>query len=114
LRVALVVVARKDEIPGGTMIGVEAGGKKLLVANVGGGLHAMDATCSHMGGDLTKGKLENGVVKCPRHGAQYDVTTGRVVKNVGFAAKALTGGRAAVDLSTYRVVVDGEDVKVDV
>jgi len=112
--VALVVVAKKDEIPVGTMIGAEAGGKKLLVANVGGGLHAMDATCSHMGGDLTRGKLESGVVKCPRHGAQYDVTTGKVVKNVGFAAKALTGGRVAADLNSYKVVVEGEDVKVDV
>ena len=87
---AFVVVAKKDEIPEGTMIGVEAGGRKLLVANIGASLHAMDATCSHAGGDLTKGKLKGSVVTCPRHGAQYDVTTGRVVKNVGFAVKALT------------------------
>ena len=94
------------------MTGVEAGGRKLLVANVGGGLHAMNATCSHTGGELTKGKLESGVVTCPRHGAQYDVTTGRVVKNVGFALKAFTGGRSAADLSSYEVVVEGDDVKV--
>ena len=112
--VAFVAVAKKDEIPEGTMIGVEAGGRKLLVANVGGGLHAIDATCSHMGGDLTKGKLESGVVKCPRHGAQYDVTTGKVVKNVGFAVKALTAGKSAADLNSYEVVVEGEDVKVGV
>ncbi len=109
---AFVAVAKKDEIPEGTTIAVEAGGRKLLVANVGGGLHAMDATCSHMGGDLTKGKLEGSVVTCPRHGAQYDVTTGRVVKNVGFAVKALTAGRSAGDLNSYEVVVEGGDVKV--
>ncbi|MBE9505889.1 MAG: Rieske 2Fe-2S domain-containing protein [Chloroflexi bacterium] len=109
---AFVVVAKKDEIPEGAMIGVEAGGRKLLVANVGGGLHAMDATCSHAGGDLTKGKLEGSVVTCPRHGAQYDVTTGRVAKNVGFALKAFTGGRSAADLNSYEVVVEGDDVKV--
>ena len=96
------------------MIGVEAGGRKLLVANVGGGLHAMDATCSHMGGDLTKGKLENGVVKCPRHGAQYDVTTGKLVKDVGFAAKALTLGRGATGQDSCKVVVKGDAVVVDV
>ena len=112
--VAFVDVAKKDEIPEGAMIGVEAGGRKLLVANVGGRLHAMDATCSHAGGDLTKGKLEGSVVTCPRHGAQYDVTTGKVVKNVGFAVKALTAGRSAGDLNSYEVIVEGEDVKVDV
>jgi len=112
--VAFVAVAKKDEIPEGTMTGVEAGGRKLLVANVGGSLHAMDATCSHTGGDLTKGKLRGNVVTCPRHGAQYDVTTGRVVKNVGFAVKALTVGRSAADLNSYEVMVEGEDVKVDV
>lgn len=111
---ALITVARKSQIANGKMLGVEAGGRKLLVANYSGTIYAMDAVCSHMSGDLTKGRFESGIVICPRHGAQYDVKTGKVVKNVGFAGKALTAGRGAIGQQTFRVVVDGDDVKVEI
>lgn len=109
---ALVTVAKKGAITGGKMIGVQVEGKKILVANFGGKLYAMDAVCSHMGGDLSQGRFESDVVICPRHGAQYDVRTGKVVKDVGFAAKALTVGRGAHAQAVYEVVVEGDDVKV--
>lgn len=111
---ALVTVAKKGDIAAGKMVGVTIEGKKVLIANFGGQLYAMDAVCSHMGGDLTKGRLESDVVICPRHGAQYDVRTGKLVKDVGFAAKALTVGRGAHDQAMYRVVVEGNEVKVEV
>ena len=111
---ALVTVAKKSDIANGKMIGVEAEGKKLLIASFGGKLYAMDAICSHMGGDLSKGRFESDVVICPRHGAQYDIRTGKVVKDVGFAAKALTVGRGAHAQTSYEVVVEGNDVKVKI
>jgi hypothetical protein len=40
------------------------------------------------------------------------VRTGKVVKDVGFAAKALTVGRGAHEQAMYEVVVEGDDVKV--
>lgn len=111
---ALVTVAKKGDIAGGKMIGVEAGGRKLVIANFGGKLYAMDAVCSHMGGDLTKGRFESDIIICPRHGAQYDIRTGKLVKDVGFAAKALTLGRGASGQQVFPVVVEGDDVKVEV
>ncbi|MFW6103220.1 MAG: Rieske (2Fe-2S) protein, partial [Chloroflexota bacterium] len=63
-----------------------------------------------MGGDLTKGKFDGRIVTCPRHGAQYDVTTGELVKDVGLAAKAINLGKGAVGQATYSVTVDGDDV----
>ena len=111
---ALVTVAKSSDISNGKMIGVEAGGRKILLARVGGTLYAIDAVCSHMGGELPKGKLDSYVVICPRHGAQYDVKTGKLVKDVGFAAKALTVGRGAHDQETFKVVEEGDEVKVDV
>lgn len=111
---ALVTVAKKGDIANGKIVGVEAEGRKLLLVRVAGTLYAMDAVCSHMGGDLTKGKLDSDVVICPRHGAQYDVKTGKLVKDVGFAAKALTVGRGAHDQETFKVVEEGDDVKVEI
>lgn len=111
---ALMTVAKKDEIPLGKMLGVTVEGKRLLIANFHGALYAIDAICSHMGADLSAGRFESDIVICPRHGAQYDVRTGRLVKDVGFAAKALTMGRGAHDQAAYPVVIDGEDVKVEI
>ena len=33
-----------------------------------------------MGGKLSQGKLEGTAVTCPRHGSQFDLTDGRVVR----------------------------------
>ncbi|MBN1109636.1 MAG: Rieske 2Fe-2S domain-containing protein, partial [Methanomassiliicoccales archaeon] len=74
-------MAKVGEIPPGTMMGVDIGGKYYLIANVEGDFHAMDGLCSHMAGQLWKGALEGNVVKCPRHGSRFDVRTGEVISN---------------------------------
>jgi 3-phenylpropionate/trans-cinnamate dioxygenase ferredoxin subunit len=95
------------------MRGFTAAGKKILVANIGGTFHAMDAVCSHMQGDLSKGKLAGSVVTCPRHGSRYDVTTGKVVGNVSSLIR-ITTGKVATDLKTYRVTVQDGSLFVEV
>jgi len=75
-----VAVAKVEDVPPGTMKGMEVGGKKMLVANVGGKFFAMRSVCNHMGGPLEKGKLDGGVVTCPWHGSKWDVTTGKLVE----------------------------------
>ena len=102
-----------SDVPPGSMKGFTTAGKKLLIANIGGTFHAMDAVCSHMGGDLTKGRLEKNVVTCPLHGSRFDVTTGKVVGNVSYLIKTLTR-RTAVDLKTYRVTVQEGSLFVDI
>ncbi len=111
---ALVTVAKKGDIANGTMIGVVVEGKKLLIANVGGKLYSIDSVCSHMGGDLSKGRLESTVVTCPRHGSQYDVTNGKNLKGPNFIGKAASFGRGPHDQATFQVTVEGDDVKVNV
>jgi nitrite reductase/ring-hydroxylating ferredoxin subunit len=50
-----------------------------LVANVNGTYYAIGNTCTHQGGNLSKGTLQGSIVTCPRHKAQFDVTSGKVV-----------------------------------
>ncbi|MCA8994115.1 MAG: Rieske 2Fe-2S domain-containing protein [Planctomycetaceae bacterium] len=38
---------------------------------------AIDGICAHAGGPLAKGTLQGGIVTCPWHGWQYDITTGQ-------------------------------------
>ena len=99
----LVEVCKTDEIPAGTMKGFKVEGKEILVANYEGKYYATGKKCTHMGGDLSKGKLEGRIVTCPRHGSQFDVTTGNFVK-----------GPAKKNAPSYEVEVEGQSIKVNI
>ncbi len=74
-----VKVAETAEVPPGKMKKVTVDGEEILIANVEGKYHAIGSKCTHRGGDLSKGVLSGKVVKCPRHGARFDVSTGEVM-----------------------------------
>ena len=57
----------------------EVDGKRIALCNVNGRFYAIDDVCTHDGGPLDQGELEGNLVECPRHGAKFDVTTGRAV-----------------------------------
>ena len=100
-------VARRSDLTPGRMIGVEVSGKWLVVANVDGSYYAMDGKCTHAGGELWKGKLLSYVVTCPKHGSEFDIRTGKVLKGPWIPfAKAAEG-------KTYQVMVEGDDIFVD-
>ncbi len=101
------VASRADLMPN-TMIRVEVEGKELLVANVDGAFYAVDGRCSHMGGQLWKGRLDGYTVRCPRHGAQYDLRSGEVVGQVRIP---LIGKATA--LTTYTVLAEGDDILIE-
>jgi 3-phenylpropionate/trans-cinnamate dioxygenase ferredoxin component len=96
-------VARKSAIAPGQMIRVEVDRVPVLLCNVDGELYAVEDVCTHDGGALDGGELDGCRIMCPRHGAFFDVTTGR----------ALTLP-AVSPLPTYPVHVDGDEVRIDV
>jgi len=51
-------------------------------------------------------------VVCPVHKAEYDLDTGKVVKDVPSVLRLATGGRRATDLKTYEVKVVGDSIQV--
>jgi len=104
-----VKAAKTSDLPPGTVIGVEIDGKRILLCNVEGSVQAMDGLCSHMAGRLWEGKLEGYVVRCPKHGARFDVRTGEVVSQV----KIPLIGKAK-PLGTYKTSVEGEDIFIEV
>ncbi len=98
-----VTIARAREIPVGEFKPVEVDGKRLLICHTEGGFYAVDDTCTHDDGPLADGWLEGNALECPRHGAKFDVTTGKVL--------CLP---AAVGIASYPVKVEGDQVKVNV
>jgi 3-phenylpropionate/trans-cinnamate dioxygenase ferredoxin component len=101
----VVDVCPVEELPPGTVKIVYAGLVAVGVYNCGGGLYALEDRCSHDDGPLVEGDWEpdEGVVICPRHGATFDIRTG----------KALTLP-AYLPVDTFPVRVDHGVVKVDI
>ena len=51
--------------------------KPVAVWNEGGDFHITNYVCPHSGGPLSEGTIENGVVTCPWHAWQFNVSTGK-------------------------------------
>jgi nitrite reductase/ring-hydroxylating ferredoxin subunit len=67
------------ELADGQMRCVEADGTTVMVARDGGALYALSNHCSHRGGPLHEGKLEDGTVTCPWHDSVFDLRDGALV-----------------------------------
>ena len=71
-------VPASDLPDGGTLAGT-VDGEAVLLARVDGRLHAVGATCTHLGGPLGEGVLVGGEVRCPWHHARFALATGEAV-----------------------------------
>ena len=70
-----------EELPPGSVKIVHAGSVSVGVYNLGGRLCALEDRCSHDDGPLCEGDFdaEEGIVVCPRHGATFDICSGRAL-----------------------------------
>jgi len=74
-----VAVADAALIPVGQVAVVEVEGRSFCVGHTGDGRWgAVDNVCTHDGGTLGEGELDERCVECPRHGARFDLFTGEV------------------------------------
>lgn len=71
---------REDELSDGEARAVDVDGRAVLLSRTDGVVSAIDAVCSHAGGPLSRGTIEDGVVTCPRHGSCFRLTDGTVVR----------------------------------
>jgi nitrite reductase/ring-hydroxylating ferredoxin subunit len=73
-------VCDEEELNDGKLVGVELEGESVVVsrANETGGVCAITATCSHLGGPLAEGERDGDTVVCPWHGSRFDLCTGEV------------------------------------
>ena len=94
-----------DELPPGSMKLVPAGQITVGVYNCDGDLYALEDRCSHDDGPLVEGEWEPDrcVVICPRHGASFDIRSGRALTLPAYEP-----------VETFPVRVEDGIVKVDV
>ena len=99
----LVKVAETKDLSPGDASAFDVEGNRVAVFNVGGTFYALDDTCPHAGGPLSEGQVKECKVTCPWHEADFDLKTGAVLSPPAFEG-----------VKSYKVVVEGSDIKIEV
>lgn len=67
------------DVPNGQGVAFEHEGHSVLICNSGGTYFAIENKCSHADEVLTCGRIRNGWIACPAHGARFDLATGEAL-----------------------------------
>jgi 3-phenylpropionate/trans-cinnamate dioxygenase ferredoxin subunit len=71
-------VARLSEFREGRLVVRRPEHKRpILLLQTGEEVFALEDLCTHDDGPLHEGEVEEGAIVCPRHGARFDLRTGR-------------------------------------
>jgi nitrite reductase/ring-hydroxylating ferredoxin subunit len=100
-------VCSTAEVPTGEKKYFNVKGKEIVLINVEGKFYAIHNWCSHEQGDLSAGTLKGYVLKCPEHGAEFDVRSGKVLLGPD------DGDPSSIEhASAFETSVRGDDVYV--
>jgi 3-phenylpropionate/trans-cinnamate dioxygenase ferredoxin subunit len=98
-----VSIAQTDELPDGERLLVEIGQLPIVIFNINNQYYAIANVCSHDDGPLGDGNVDGCEVICPRHGARFDIWTGKALRLPAF-----------MDISVYPVRIQGNDIQVGI
>lgn len=96
-----VTVAAVDELGDGERIIIDIDGEPIAVFSLDGKYYAIGDVCSHDDGPVAEGELSEFEIACPRHGARFDLRTGRVLSLP-----------AIVDIPAYPVRIENGEIQV--
>ena len=101
----IIEVCPLNELPPGTMRLVEFEDLEIGVFNCGGTVYAIEDRCSHDDGPLCEGDWdeETCTVVCPRHGSQFELSSGRPISLPAYEP-----------VTTYPVRIADGMVRVDI
>ena len=72
-------VAKPIDIPDGERLFFVLEKHPIVLYSIKGEYYAMEDLCTHDQGPIGSGELDGDVIICPRHGARFDVHTGKVL-----------------------------------
>lgn len=98
----VVRVCAQADIAPETVQAFEVNDLRLAVFNIGGKFYVTDDECTHASASLADGMLEGDVIECSVHFGAFHVPTG-----------AVKAPPCSFALRTYKVVLQGDDVFVD-
>jgi len=95
-------VCRTSDVPENGSSSFTVQGEEILIVRANGDFFALEDSCSHTGLPLQGGTLDGHRIKCPHHGACFDVRTGEAVSLPAIAP-----------VESYNLVVEGDEVFVE-
>jgi 3-phenylpropionate/trans-cinnamate dioxygenase ferredoxin subunit len=96
-------VAKTTDLPHGERLYLEIGDDAIVLLNVAGKIYAIGDVCSHDDGPVGDGELDGFEIICPRHGARFDIRTGKVLSLP-----------AVLDIPTFPVRITEDDIEIGV
>jgi 3-phenylpropionate/trans-cinnamate dioxygenase ferredoxin subunit len=96
-----VAVAKLDEVPAGAKRLVEVGGIEVLLCHTLDKVFAVRNLCSHAHEALDNGRMKNGWLACPVHGARFDLETGQPINPP-----------ATMPIEKYEVLIEGDTISI--
>jgi len=100
-KIEYILVGSVEELKDGARIFIEIDGTPIVILSINGQYFAIADVCSHDDGPVGEGNIEGYEIICPRHGARFDVRTGKVLALPAF-----------VDIPAYPVRVVGEQIEI--
>jgi 3-phenylpropionate/trans-cinnamate dioxygenase ferredoxin subunit len=98
-----VSIGSVSEVKDGGRLFIEIDGKPIVIINLGEQYYAIADVCSHDDGPVGEGTLEGYEIICPRHGARFDIRTGKVLALPAF-----------VDIPAYAVRIVGDQIEIGI
>jgi 3-phenylpropionate/trans-cinnamate dioxygenase ferredoxin subunit len=98
-----IPVGSVEELKEGDRLFIEIDGKPIVILNLHGDYFAIGDVCSHDDGPVGEGNLEGYEIICPRHGARFDVRTGKVIALPAF-----------VDIPAYPIRVVDDQIEIGI
>jgi len=98
-----VAVATLEEVPAGSKKLVEVGKLQIVLCHSQGKIFAVRNLCSHAHEALDCGRMKNGWIACPVHGARFDLETGEPMNPP-----------ATMPIDIYAVKVEGDTISIEV
>jgi 3-phenylpropionate/trans-cinnamate dioxygenase ferredoxin subunit len=100
---AFIAAAKREEVPAGTKKLVELNGTEVILCNTKDRIFAVKNLCSHAYEKLDCGRMKNGWISCPVHGARFDLETGEAMNPP-----------ATMPIETFEVRIEGDTIEVAV
>jgi 3-phenylpropionate/trans-cinnamate dioxygenase ferredoxin subunit len=98
-----IPVGRIDELQKGERLFVEIDGLPVVIIKIADQYFAIADVCSHDDGPVGEGNIEGYEIICPRHGARFDLRTGKALSLPAF-----------IDIPVYPVRVVEDQIEVGI
>ena len=79
-----VQAVTEQELLPGERVFIEVDEQPIVIFNVSGKYYAIGDLCTHDDGPLGEGALEGHQIICPRHGARFDIRSGKALSMPAF------------------------------